>query len=377
MRTRLRVAALLATVATTGPSAAAPGDDLPPPLETPGRGVGKVGAPVRVLQALVPGATYEATVKGTISFDGVDERMGPLIQSTGRIRLNYAFEAVVERTIVANDGSRVVEDRHFRTVRMVELGSDAHNFQLKPGPAGALLLDALELAPIGGEVRLALKLLHKIASRGGVTDQFVQLQGKGFQFAGVGKVDSLTGKTVRITYDDGEGVTDLRPVRGEITPDERDFHLNSVVVSDCLIFPDVNIPVGGKYRVPGGNFGNVIDPSLLAHLSGDVAVRRRPDVTVEVPTADGRTERRVCVSLEAYDGRLEFRSGRRVDGQQFGAFQPTGTLVYDPEQSLVVEARLSGTGEFTRIPKQNLLRDVKQFGTPTVEFVYSCRRVDR
>ena len=376
MRTRLRAAALLAALAST-PAVAAPGDDLPPPLEKLGRSVGKVGAPVRVLQALVPGATYEASIKGTITFDGVDERMGPLVHATGKIRINYAFEAVVERSIVENDGSRVVEDRTFKTVRMVQLGSDAHNFQITPGPAGSLLLDAIALAPVGGEVRLALAILKKIADKGGAADQLVRLSGQGFQVAGVGRVDGLTGKTVRITYVDGEGVTDLRPIRGEITKDERDFHLNSVVLSDCLIFPDANIPVGGRYRVPGANFGNVIDPSLLAHLSGDVAVRRRPDVKVDVPTAEGGTERRRCVNLEAYDGRLEFRSGTRVDGQQFGTFLPVGTLLYDPEQSLVVEARLTGTGEFTRIPKQNLLRDVKQFGTPTVELVYTCRRVAR
>lgn len=378
MRTRLRIAAILtAALASAGPLSADPGDDLPPPLDRPGHAVGKVDAPVRVKQALAPGATYEAVAKGTITFEGVDERMGPLLRVKGKIRINYGFEAVVERTVVSNDGTRVVEDRHFKQLRMVELGSDAHNFDLKPGPAGSLLLDALDLAPIGGEVRLALKILQKIASRGGVTDRFLDLSGKGFQFAGVGRVDSLTGKTVRLTYVDGQGVTDLKAIKGEITEEERDFHMNSIVLSDCLIFPDANVPVGGRYRVPGANFAGVIDPSLLAHLGGELSIRRRPDATRDVPVVGNRTESRACVTLEAYDGRLEFRSGDRVDGQQFGSFSPTGTLYYDPVQNLVVEAKLTGTGEFTRIPQHNLLRDVKQFGTPTIEVVYSCRRTDR
>jgi hypothetical protein len=240
-----------------------------------------------------------------------------------------------------------------------------------------LLLEVLSAVPIGGQVRLALTIIQAIANKGGGADKLASLSAQGFKFAGVGKVDGLTGKIVRITYEDGRGVTALKAVRGEMTYDERDFHRNSIVISDCLVFPDVNVPVGGRYKVPGTNFGAVIDPTLLAELGGEVAIRRRPDSTRDVPTPDGDTRPRACVTLECYDGRLEFRSGERVDVKQFGAFEPTGVLYYDPTQHLVVEARLTGTGEFTRIPPKHLLQNVKQFGTPTTDLVYSCRRTDR
>src|SRR5262249_59033115 len=70
----------------------------------------------------------------------------------------------------------------------------------------------------------------------------------------------LQGKTVRVTFLDGRGVTEITPVNCELT--QREFDLivrNNFLHLDYHLMPR-EVAVGEEWTVPGDAFGGFFDP---------------------------------------------------------------------------------------------------------------------
>jgi hypothetical protein len=143
------------------------------------------------------------------------------------------------------------------------------------------------------------------------------------------------------------------------------------VVSDTLLFPDDRVRVGESYDVPGEGFGDVIDPSLRAHVGGTVEVVRLKDQRPAFRSL--RDVGPPCVVLQVKKGKLDFRTGSAAASQNVGSVNPTGKIYFDPKQKLVVLARLSGAGELTTFPAKHLLYSAKRYTKPRFDLVYTCR----
>src|SRR5262249_36581707 len=147
-----------------------------------------------------------------------------------------AFEAQVDRHIENNDGTTIVELRHFRDVRSVKVDSRLEDLRIDLGAAGNLLFGALKnLGSVWRqpEAEQGATFIRRVdgASLGGALtalrwagvspEKISGLDARAAKM--VTQVNGLSGKEVRLTYVDGKGVVKVEAVKGAITPDERDF----------------------------------------------------------------------------------------------------------------------------------------------------------
>jgi hypothetical protein len=350
-------------------SPSGPTPSIPSPPEPPPR---KVGDPDRVRQVLRPGKTYVTHTKGTLHALGVDKDWG---LSTA-VTINYAFEAQVDREIKSNDGVTVVEVRHFRDVRSLKIDTRLEDLRIELGSAGDFLLAGLGALAVAFPESGAPAAVGLVKALDGTSAKSVLTALRtvgvsperlaGLDAAAVkvfGQVDRLSGKAVRLTYRDGEGVIAVEPVRGEMTEAERDFHLASVLLSDAFIVPAGEVPVGRQWKVDGRNFANLIDPGLRARTEGEVMLQRTESLQHgprQINVVGG------AIHLDASD----HREGR------LGRFVPEGSLYYAAEEPYVVGARLSGRAKMEKFSKDHLLFEAHFTHEPTLDLSYSCMMVD-
>ena len=167
------------------------------------------------------------------------------------------------------------------------------------------------------------------------------------------EVDRLSGKKVRLTYVDGKGVVKVQPVKGELSAAERDFLMASVLVSDSLIVPDADIKIGNRWSVDGSNFGNLMDPGLLARTSGEVVLERAPDHII-----GGKATRHIKVA----GGRILFDDSDPKVGR-VGHFDAEGSSLYfSPEDQVIIQARLKGQAQLEKFSKDHLLFEARMAG---------------
>lgn len=189
--------------------------------------------------------------------------------------LSYLAEMRITRKIESNDGRRIVELRRFHQARNAKLLCDVESITIELGLPGQVLLGVLDAVEPGSteSVLVAKPLIEAILS---ITAQPVANASVTKAFA---HVDTLAGKTVRITYVDGTGVEELVPVGCTLSESERDFIFATAVLSDCYIFPELNFEPGKSWSVDGSQRMCLIDPSFRGIPEGSVQVERTEDRT--------------------------------------------------------------------------------------------------
>jgi len=315
----------------------------PPPPPKP------VANPDRVRQNLQPGKTYVTHTKGTLHVRATDKNWG--IEEV--VTINYAFEAQIDRAIESNDGTTIVELRHFRDLRSVKVVCKLEDVRIDLGPLGSFLIPQVQgtsLKPLIAGLRWVGVSPENLAG--------LEEASKVFQ-----SVDRLSGKKVRLTFVDGKGVIRVEAVKGEMTAGERDFHLASSLLSDSLIIPDVDIKIGNRWSVDGANFANLVDPSIQARVSGEVTLERAPDHIVQNKT---------CRHLTVAGGRMLFDDSDSKVGQT-GYFEPQGSLFFSPSDQVIIEARLKGRAKLEKFSRDHLLFETRMRRLPELDVQYKCR----
>lgn len=315
----------------------------PAPLDDPGR----------IRETLREGKTYSVVVKAGLEARAEDKAWW----RKEVIHLAYLAEMQVDRTIESNDGRRVVELRHFVTSRNAKLLCDVEDASIDLGAPGALVLGAISyLKPEAGiAVTLAKPVADAILRRGA---REVARSQATRAFA---RVDSLSGKKVRIAYVDGVGVESISPVGCTLSAEERDFVMGMAILSDCYIW-DLKKAPGERWDVDGGQLSGLIDPSLRGSTEGTIGLVRE---------ADGREGGRPHATLRIEGGTLAIDASD-ASRRRIGSFSPAGTLRFSLVDNVVERASLTGRFALDEVSTDHILFETSFKARPTLTVEYSC-----
>jgi hypothetical protein len=309
--------------------------------------------PDRIRETLRPGRTYSIVVKAAIDARAEDKPWW----RREVIHLAYVAEMQVDRTIESNDGKRIVELRHFVAARNAKLLCDVEEAAIDLGAPGALVLGALSyLKPEAGMVLAVTKPIADSVLRYASQEKARVEAARTFA-----RVDSLSGKKVRIVSVDGVGVESMEPVDCSLNADEEAFLKQTAVLSDCSIW-DLKKKPGERWKVDGAQLSGLIDPSLRGITEGEIGLVRNAD--------DGPADHRVAL-LRIEEGTLTIdrsdQSRRRI-----GRFSPEGSLRFSQTNKIVESARLTGRFEVDEVSADHILFETRFQSRPTLKIDDSC-----
>ncbi len=322
----------------------------PPPPPKP------VGNPERVRNVLQPGKTYETTMKMGMAATVIDKDWG--IRKT--CHLNYVFESRVRRTVKHNDGKTVQVEYYVVECRAVKLLSQAQvRFDL--GPLGVSVLRLLDQWFLKGAGERVIEAPLNVLSP--ILDAIAQqeLARRGARVKAM--VDSLEKKKCLITYVDGEGVTEIRPIDCELTEEERLYLEGLSILADCYFLPDLQSRPGTYWDVDAHALMDFLPPSWRGRPRGKVTRTREEDYKVG----------------EAQYALLKIRSGSlEIDAtdatrHRLGSLTPRGELHYNITAGFVEKGELTAKGHIEDVSRDHLLFEARFESTPHVEIEYYCQ----
>jgi hypothetical protein len=308
----------------------------------------------RVSSALKVGKTYEMVIKGTTESEGTSKSWG----TKTVVYIQWVFECAVDRIVEINDGNKIVEIRNFKTVRSVRVDSKIKDISFDFGLPGDLILGFL--STFDPNSFLLFETVAPFAKE--LSKTLVQSQ-LDENAKVLGSVDSLTGKKVRITFENAKGVTQIEPINCSLRDDERDFLMATAVLGDCFIMPDLKGKVGSKWNVAGQNLAGLIDPSLRGQTEGSVTIERMED---------SKSEGRSLAILKITEGFIKIDS-TTPENYNIGRFVPRGTMVFDLDDQFVRSADLTGDISIENCSRDHILFETRFDAKPKLKINYSCK----
>lgn len=312
-----------------------------------------------LVQGLRPaGRSFFILVKGGFAASAFDLDYG-LPDVSCQVRLAYVFELLAEGTIESNDGRRIIEVIHFETVRAVKLLSDVDQMAIDLGRPEVPLLETLApWAPIAGNRALDPGPVIEATVRKADWHRVERAGAKAFMHT-----DSLSGKTVRITYRDGVGVESLEPIGCGLTLLDCHYLSSMPVLADGFLFPHRGPAESDEWDVDGGQFAWFFDPPLRAVPVGKARVRRgedRPGGSFPDAELTLRSDSLSLPSLRPAPMHCVFS-------------QLEATLEYGLEDKYVRTARFRAPVDIRTGAVDHLLAYVRFDPKPTMVISYHCR----
>jgi len=334
--------------------------EVPPPPPS-------VGRPDRIREILQEGKTYEVILSLDMHGPVREKEWG--LQTT--VSLAYRAEMDLRRTIKKNDGTRVVELRELGKCRIVKATSKLENIQFVYTEPGTLLFGAigagvglLDAYLTGGVItQLAAAVVVRAIQ---LLPGSIQKQLDDHNTKVQAMLDSLSGKTVQITYVDGMGVAELVPVGCTLTQEERDFLFTSAVVGDAFLLPDVESKPGDMWEVEGAAFADLLPPSWRSVPRGKIVIRRENDFE-----KDGKKFAR----LRCSSGTLQV-DATDASRTRLATFTPRGYLIYNITDGHIQEAELAADIAMHEASRDHLLFESRFETQPRVRTTYFCRIMD-
>jgi hypothetical protein len=300
------------------------------------------------------GKTYETVLKTGIDVKAVDKDWG--IQQT--INMTYVAESRVRRHVERNDGKTVVVLLHFVESRAVKVLSDA-DVRFDLGAPGVLVLGFLDELLTGGQLTPVIVAAVPVAEH-----ILTELSRKALKKAlSKASADSLEGKRVRVTYEDGKGVVHLEPVGCTLTEDERDYLKWLALLSDCYLLPDIKSKPGQYWDVEARQLMLMLPPKWRGRPSGTVTIERGQDIQ-----KDGKTYAVLQIRSGTFQVDATDRSRRRL-----GVATPRGRLEYNITDGYIESAHLKIEGRLEEVSTDHLLFEARFEGAPRIEVQYTCR----
>jgi hypothetical protein len=321
----------------------------PPPIQNP----------ERIKGVLRVGKTYELALTAGI-FARVEDKAYTIKTVTNMV---YRGECVIQRRIEKNDGAELIELRKFDVCRTVKLESHVDDLRFEWGTPGELVLASLEFYVPGSylavhEGKPFVEALSKSFAQQLATDHIQAWR----------KLDSLEGKTVRITYRDGVGVTRLEPIGCTLTTEEESFLNHTSAFADYWLLPDLNIGKGKEWPVDAANLAALIDPSLRGVPRGQIVLKRvDADAQFRADSAHAVlqiADRRV-VTLDQSDDKT----------QRIGTFVPSGSFWFNTRDEFLEQAALKGDFTIEQVSKDHLLFETTMRTKPALDVQYSCKLI--
>jgi hypothetical protein len=307
----------------------------------------------RIKLALKPGKSYENVVKFDVEGITRSSQWGSEVEAG----FNYLAELHMIRDILENDGQRIVERRRILSCKQIRLVSKVKEVSIRLGAPGVLILGQVERFLPGtietvANVKPYLEKMIEKKLQSDLDDDNSRMEKK---------LDSLSGKTVRLTYVNGQGITDLVCESGDLDSDQDRYLRCSASLSDCYILPDLNLPPGSHWDVPASQFVGYFDPSLRVVPQGEVTIIREADTV-----SDGRA----IANLRLPRSTIEFNDSTSEQSNS-GRFTGEGTVEFDLGDRYVRGGDLEGTLECTREKDHWIYKESFRF-SPKVRVQYSC-----
>lgn len=308
--------------------------------------------PGRVRATLKVGRTYLVRAKGGFV------AAATYADHHGRRRaahVAHAFEAVFSRTIEENDGERIVELRRFGRIWAVTLLS-TEDLALDLGPPGEPLLETLQGAePHEGIRRIAPRRVAEAILRTPAEAVVEDPAARAFW-----ESNSLSGKTVRLTYVDGVGVESVQPVGCTLSAVDSDVLFRAPVLWHGYVLSNGRNNPGHVWSVDAAQLMDRIPPVMPGISQNEILVNRDRAC---------RQNGKQTVSLRILGAAAE-RPDRHT-------FSPTGTIQFDLRDGLAAAAKLSWRARrdcLTRLypPVGHALPRVELHEEPTVTLDYRC-----
>jgi hypothetical protein len=275
------------------------------------------------------------------------------------VHMVYRAETLMHRQIEKNDGKRIVEVRTFVDCKAVKVTSTVEISFRNLAP-GLMFLSNLFLGDntlVGTAVALGLD-----AVRGWITHGIQrELDARNTKVRGA--IDGLTGKKVRIVFEDGKGVVELTPIDCSLTKEQQDFLLAAAVVTDAYWLPDVESRPGQTWSVPGEALSDLVPPSWKAVPEGSLTIRRERDFERDGKQYALLRLERGSVTVNATDARRS----------RLGSLTPEGSLEYNITDGHVSKAELTAKGSIQEVSRDHLLFESRFEAAPKVRMTYSCR----
>jgi hypothetical protein len=321
--------------------------------------------------------TYHSIVLGKLSGRASKADWG--LQGTAFFNYLYGLDSVAK--VLKNDGVTILEERNFTKVQeellvseyevgidlgdrirsIINFASDVPSTTVQGIAGFAQSMDGKKITIKKGWVDAARKI--------GIFKDFPQVDPEQFErelrmFSAGTNDRLLEGKTVRITFVDGQGITRIEPVNCVLSEKERDVIIRSNFALDHYVFPDRQVSPGEEWEIDGDVLGGFLDPRISGKAGGKVTVLRAPDFTA----ADGAISKKLKISR----GNIvvqDVGATQAVTGQLTGI---TGVLTIPDAIHVISSASLKGYADYQNVSTDHLLFEAKHTVRPKFEIQYSC-----
>lgn len=315
------------------------------------------------------GKTYVSSVVGTVEGTAMKSDWG--IQ--GQANFVYIYSMQSTGKILSNDGLHVTEERTFSNVNEQVIINDGW-IGLDLPPQGVGVLAAAISACLKVDPTISVPLAHFICKAKICKKMLEKLNFNVNKLAEQttmmtrlkeGKL--LEGKTVRIDFTDGLGITKITPVNCKLTQEEEDVIKRTNFVIDHYIMPEKEVAVGERWRVDSSVFAGLLDPRMKGRVMGEVTIERVLDTPL-----DGKYARRVRLS----DGNIEFTPPSQTEQVDGSVSNVRGQCTIPSDLGVVTSATLTGIAEYKSVSKDHLLFAAKMSVAPKFEVRYECEVKD-
>lgn len=335
-----------------------------------------VNQPAYLQNLRMEGKSYHSRVMGKVSGQAAKKDWG--IRGSAYFTYIYGIESVGK--IVKNDGVTIVEERRFGTVTEnvfvsrydvgfelpPELGTGLRVLEILSGGTGIIGPTVVKLL---NQVKIPVddKFFNKLRDKKMLPQDLdpEKIKGEMVMFAKLKNGRILEGKTVRIVFRDGQGITSITPIGCSLSEQEVDVIKRTNYVMDHYLFPDQEIAIGSSWDVDGDVFAGFLDPRLQGKVDGKVTVRRVADFT----DAAGEISRR----LRLVNGHISFSDHSRAGKALTGQLNSVRGICSIPDRyGVITTASLSGMMDYRNVSTDHLLFAAEMTVTPRFEIFYEC-----
>ena len=324
------------------------------------------------------GKTYVSSVVGKVEGTATKSDWG--IQ--GQANFVYIYSMQSTGKILSNDGLHVTEERTFSNVNEQVMINDGWiGFDLPPKGVGLLSVALSGVAAMVGvdptigvpvahlisKTKISKGVLETLNSRLGSPLDINKLAEKATMVTRLKKGKLLEGKTVRIDFTDGQGITRITPVNCGLTQEEEDVIKRTNFVMDHYIMPEREVAVGERWTVDSSVFAGLLDPRMKGRVRGQVTVERVLD-----ESSKGKHAR--CVRLS--DGNIEFTPPSQTEQIDGCVSNVRGQCTIPSDLGVVTAATITGVAEYKSVSKDHLLFAAKMSVAPKFEVRYECEVKD-
>ncbi|MGN0875465.1 MAG: hypothetical protein ACI4OZ_09805 [Akkermansia sp.] len=352
---------------TTQPIEINPDDPIVPQYEP-------INRPAALQMLRQEGKTYVSSVVGKVEGTATKSDWG--IQ--GQANFVYIYSMQSTGKILSNDGLHVTEERTFSNVNEQVMINDGWiGLDLPPKGIGVL---ALALSGLGVEPTTSVALsnfISKIKISKGMLEVLNPILGSPLDINKLAEQATmmtrlkegklLEGKTVRIDFTDGQGITRITPVNCGLTQEEEDVIKRTNFVMDHYIMPEKEVAVGERWTVDSSVFAGLLDPRMKGRVRGQVTVERVLDAPLK-----GKYARRVRLS----DGNIEFTPPSQSEQVDGSVSNVRGQCTIPSDLGVVTSATITGIAEYKSVSKDHLLFAAKMSVAPKFEVRYECEVKD-